>query len=446
MNPDFIQSRPRALPRVSRRAIRVLLPVASALALAGCADQGTSPGDPPTAAAYTLSADCGVCHPQQLAEWESSMHAYAAADPVMLRMREMVQAEGVQGIGAECFNCHRPGVVRAVAAGVDPTPFADDGLGCDVCHSIDVVPDVANIEFLLNVDPTGPKYGNLDDPQPTEAHASGVRTFYSSSVFCAPCHQVDLENGVGLENTYREWEESVLSGQGIDCQDCHMPAYEGKAATASEETKTLHRHAMVGVDYAYEPFRGIDLDQQKEDIRTLLRNAVRVELDAVPLSVSRGGELSLELRIVNDRTGHSIPSGVSFAREMWVEVSVRDTGTLDEPLYRSGALAANGDLVKDSDLTFFGSQMFDAANQPTLFSWRAASIDESLLLPYEETRIAAYSVPIEQTVIGPLAVEAALRFRPVSPPLIRALGGLDHLLPIEIFEMWSDAWSVDVTR
>ena len=45
---------------------------------------------------------------------------------------------------------------------------------------------------------------------------------------------------------------------------------------------------------------------------------------------------------------------------------------------------------------------------------------------------------------GPLQVEVTLRFRPIPPGLVRDLG-LDHLLPIEIFDMWSGSFQVDVT-
>jgi hypothetical protein len=46
--------------------------------------------------------------------------------------------------------------------------------------------------------------------------------------------------------------------------------------------------------------------------------------------------------------------------------------------------------------------------------------------------------------VGPLTVEMALNFRPMDPRVIRAIE-LDELLPIEIFEMWSDERTVAVT-
>jgi hypothetical protein len=45
---------------------------------------------------------------------------------------------------------------------------------------------------------------------------------------------------------------------------------------------------------------------------------------------------------------------------------------------------------------------------------------------------------------GPLDVSARLLFRPMAPEILR-LAGLDHLLPIEVFEMWSGTWQVAVT-
>ncbi len=431
------------------RSTSLLLALGGAFALAaGCNDGGGGLTDlPPNEIppAFATAADCGSCHPNHFAEWEASMHAYAGSDPVLFALIEIAAAEGG---ASDCEKCHAPAQRRmSRLSGTSPgraTDMSDEGISCDVCHSIAETPPLASIEFLDDVDPFGPKYGSLTNPVDTPAHSSEKRSSFSSSVFCAPCHQVNLPDGTGLENTFKEWEESNLAGMGIECQSCHMPRYTGRAATDGPVRDDVHRHDFVGPDYAYEEFRGIDLAAQKEAIRSLLSASVTVTAD-VPSSVALGDDLAIGVTVFNDRTGHSIPSGVSFSREMWVEVTVRDVG--DALVYRSGWLKPDGDLVipaEDPALTRFTAQMADADGAPTMFTWRAASIDDSELLEFLESRTGTYAIPIPPGTVGPLAVDVALRFRPIKPAIIRALD-LDRLLPIEIFDMWKQSFPVDVS-
>jgi hypothetical protein len=435
------------------RCVR-LFAICLLLAPAACTDRGADPdGDSPaTGTLYSTAATCGTCHPQHLAEWETSMHAFAGSDPVMLALAEVAAQETGDTIGEKCLACHAPAQVRFerwVAEGGDPAQapdYTDEGISCDVCHSVTIVPPVANIDFLDDVDPRGPKLGGIRDPVPTDAHESLFDSSYQTSANCAPCHQVNLDDGTGVENTYQEWSDSFHSGFGTECQECHMPAYTGRAAEGGPIRQDVHRHKFVGVDYAYGSFRGIDLDAQKADIRALLQNSVTTTASGVPASVAAGGTFTLSVSVANDvKTGHSIPSGTSFSREMWIEVVVTDgTGAT---IQRSGWLEANGDLVTtalDPDLESFGSIMRDAVGARTFFTWQAATIDESQLLAVGQTRVADYTVPVPVGTTGPLHVSARLLFRPMAPGILR-LAGLDHLLPIEVFEMWSGVWQVSVT-
>ena len=363
----------------------------------------------------------------------------------MLAMAELAREEAGDEVGGSCRECHSPALVRQerwLAAGNVPgeeSPLEDleqDGVNCDVCHSIAIVPPVGDIAFLHDVDPRGAKLAGITAPVRNSFHESREDASFRTSVQCASCHQVEAANGTGLENTFREWEDSVLSGMGVECQDCHMPAYQGPAASDGP-MRTVQRHQMVGTDYCYEPFRGVDLAAQKDAIRTLMENAVVAMLD-VPPTLPPGGDFTARVTVTNAFTGHAIPSGVSFAREMWIELVVRDA--TDRVLHSSGELLPSGDLPADPDLVTFGAVMRDAAGEPTFFTWRATSIDESGLLQYGRSRVATYAidVPADPPVAGPLTVEARLRFRPVSPAMVRMLD-LERLLPIEIFDMWSDS-------
>jgi hypothetical protein len=417
------------------------------LTVTGCDDKnpGAPVGDdvPP---AFAHSAACVTCHPQQVAEWESSRHAYSSADPVMHELAKIAGAE----LKEVCKQCHAPGQQRmeqllAIGKGDPALDFSNEGMNCDVCHSISEIPPTATAAFLHDVDPTGPKYANMPETVDTPAHGNERRTWYGTSVACAPCHQFDLADGTNLENTFIEWEASSLSGLGFECQTCHMPTYTGQAAVTGPVRQGLHSHKFVGVDYAYEAFRGIDLQAQKDDIRLLLENSVSVTASGIPGAVTAGSQFTLDVTVLNDKTGHAIPSGVSFAREMWIEVLVTDSG--GGTVYRSGWLQANDDLVtaaQDPDLNTFSAQMYDADGQPTGFAWEAASIDESGLLQYLDSRTASYVIAVPPGTAGPLTVDVALRFRSLAPAGPRSLG-LDRILPIEVFDMWRETHQVGVS-
>ncbi len=425
--------------------------MALGLALAACSDRGSPlhEGPPPEEGIvpFRSAATCGACHPQHFAEWKASMHAFGGVDPVMLAGSDLAAMEVGQEEGETCRRCHSPALVRQeeYVASLPPNaePFledlTEDGLNCDVCHSIAIVPPVGDITFLADVDPTGPKLGSISDPIPNSFHESRVDNSFRTSSQCAACHQLSLENGVGVENTFDEWQAANLSGMGIECQDCHMPAYVGPAATGGP-MRTVHRHHFVGVDYATEPYRGIDINAQKERVRNLLENSVSV-VPAVPDFASVGAPLDLEFAITNDRTGHSIPSGTSFARDMWMEIEVRDAS--NALIYRSGWLEANGDLTAaDPDLVEFGGRLLDGNGDRTFFTWRAKSIDESRMIRFNETRDVTDAVSVPPGTTGPLAITATLRFRSFAPAQFRELG-LDALLPqIEVFNMWTGNWSV----
>ena len=81
--------------------------------------------------------------------------------------------------------------------------------------------------------------------------------------------------------------------------------------------------------------------------------------------------------------------------------------------------------------------MYDANGAPTGRAWEAASIDETGLLAYMESRTASYTVNVPTGTTGLLTVELALRFRSLAPAGVRDLG-LERILPIEIFDMWRE--------
>lgn len=191
-----------------------------------------------------------------------------------------------------------------------------------------------------------------------------------------------------LQDTYEEWREQwvpaegrrgVDAGQALSCMDCHSRDLSGVASLARElAVKRLslvpRREALVGAlrtlrdlplddPYAAQPVDGFDLPLPKR--RRYLHTFIGVDLHTEPtvpilpgtlpegeraiknaeihaerqrrteelLAISAGvrvaslgadGTLSVE--IANLATGHKLPAGFAFAREMWLEVAVAPPG------------------------------------------------------------------------------------------------------------------------
>ncbi|RMH88647.1 MAG: hypothetical protein D6681_14650 [Calditrichaeota bacterium] len=416
--------------------------------IAGCAKKSVTPPEDNQEQEKILLSDftsaevCATCHPNQYNQWRGSMHAYAFVDPInTLWMEGLLESEGAEALGQFCVQCH--GTI-GMLTGTTPMPLDKDqvpdivkeGITCDVCHFMEKPSPTASPEAVFHLDTkSGNRYGSLPDPQDNTFHGSEYRLFYTQSSACLPCHDLINKNGLPAEITFTEWLKSPFSAMGIECQDCHMPTYTGQAAVDGPVRENLHRHDFIGVDVALlENFS--DREEQMQQVGHLLRNAVTFSV-TVPDTAPAGGILPIAWKVENDKTGHDIPSSVTFVRQMWIQVTVTSGA---DTLYRSGYFDANGDLMDehseinpngDPDLVLFQSKLFyqgQPANVFTADSIHAGSI------PAFQARTGTYSIALNTSPGTPVEVNVRLMFRAMPPYLIR--NGLAHLIPrIPVFEM-----------
>jgi hypothetical protein len=190
------------------------------------APQGPAPAHfPPTEASLAPEA-CGTCHPAQLTDWRTSLHAKTMGPGVMGQLVEMLATAPADALG--CYACHAPLAEQRPVLGPDAQhaknpvydpALAGQGLVCAACHVR------AHERF-------GPprRDGSLTSAAPRESlpHRGVTRTrAFLASEFCRGCHQFEpgglALNGKLLENTYEEWKASRFAREGTQCQDCHMP-------------------------------------------------------------------------------------------------------------------------------------------------------------------------------------------------------------------------------
>src|SRR5438094_8408422 len=168
------------------------------------------PQGPPPARFSPLEASlrpeaCGSCHPAQLADWATSLHARSMGPGLVGQLVEMLESDPGSALG--CLTCHAPLAEQAprVADGARAraNPVYDGTLGprglvCAGCHVR------AHERF-------GPprRDGSLASTAPRQPlpHHGVTRTpAFLSSEFCRSCHQFAPDgfalNGKLLENTY----------------------------------------------------------------------------------------------------------------------------------------------------------------------------------------------------------------------------------------------------
>lgn len=184
---------------------------------------------PPSFAAIEKSLEpeaCGTCHPAQLADWKTTLHARSMGPGVTGQLVEMLESDPESALG--CYACHAPLAEQAPlvrdARGFARNPAYDPrlrprGVACAACHVR------AHERF-------GPprRDGSLASVEPRDRlpHNGVTRTpAFLRSEFCQGCHQFEADgfalNGKLLEDTYNEWKASRFAREGVHCQDCHMP-------------------------------------------------------------------------------------------------------------------------------------------------------------------------------------------------------------------------------
>lgn len=424
--------------------------------IVGCEDTGKKKSTPELPYQTTFKVedfspaiDCQPCHPRHYAEWSASIHSYSMSDPIWFALQRKSQtahkAVGEE-IGDFCVQCHSP-IAALTNAITDHENFTvevantlpqqiQDGVTCDVCHTVTHLPEPTDIQtgeqkyetadFKLFTD--GTRYGTLNEPQENSFHESEFHAGYDQSDFCRNCHNLTV-NGVDAEVTSFEWERSAFKAMGTECQTCHMPMYEGYAAEGGPLRKNLHRHYFPGVGTS------ILEDSQNESlipaITEMLSGAADVNFfNPLPDTIHSSEPLSFKL-IVSNNVGHNFPSGVPFTRQLWLEV----IATVDsDTIFKSGHLDENGDIydfhidpdkVNDPQLNVFQTVLYNDDGDSTVAVENMTWMNDNTL-PVSGSKIVTYTIDLPDTG-SELNISVRLLFRALPPYLLINLDLIDEL-------------------
>lgn len=365
---------------------------------------------------------CRPCHPVHYDEWKNSMHAYAMKDPVFHAGWEGEQEHRPETGERFCIQCHNP-YAYVSGSEVDTTvALIAEGIGCDLCHTMVAVHDqivteddvAATAEYYLNAE-EGIRFGQITDPVENGFHGSMGISFFNSSKACLPCHDFIIR-GVDAEITFTEWAGSGFAAMSMECQDCHMQEYQGYAADPEASPgvpeRTVHSHDMVGVDL--DLTKSLADNPQGEAVVAMLRSAAELDMTSTPTVVNDTLHLSLTIQ---NLTGHSFPTGVSFVRELWLELKVLDDES--QPYFTSGVLESDSSDIAEG-VEIFNATLFDGPNGQGNAGVGVTNVISMTnnSLQTNEARVKTFSVPV--TAAGDsVMVEARLLFRSFPPSSLR---------------------------
>jgi len=409
---------------------------------------------------FSPADSCKSCHPTYYDEWSASIHSYSMSDPIWFALQRGSQtahkAAGEE-IGDFCVQCHSP-IAALTDAITDHENFTvteknklpkqiQEGVTCDVCHIVTHLPEPTDIQTNIGAFETvdyklyadGTQYGTIVDPQENYFHESAYHAGYDQSEFCQNCHNLTV-NGVDAEVTNFEWERSSFKAMGVECQDCHMPLYTGRAAIGGPMRENLHRHYFPGVGTSI--IEESQYDLLIPEIAKLLNGSAEVNFfEPLPETVLSSDPLSIKL-IVTNNVGHNFPSGVPFTRQLWLEVFAEVGG---DTIFKSGHLDENGDIYDfitdpsksiDPQLNLFNTILYDAAGDSGASVENMAWVND-YTLPTNGSRTVNYSIDLSSAPpdAGSINISVRLLFRALPPYLLRNLNLNDEIEQLIIWEI-----------
>ena len=383
---------------------------------------------------FQLPEDCAECHPDHYQEWSNSRHGKSFTNPLFQELK----AKTINHFGGEgerfCLQCHDPVSIIANPNNINTAINFSHGVSCDVCHSMtNLSPGVnthpssfVTAEYFLNPG-EGIKYGPIENPEPNTYHTSVYSPLFRRSEICLPCHNLKI-NDVEAEITFNEWNripEFAMSGA-FPCQECHMPVKEDGR----------HDHGFAGVDV--DLTQPADMDPQFEKVSAMIASAAELTFEdengIILDSIQMSNQTHFPIKVTS-LTGHSLPSGTSFNREVWLELLMFDAENSEDTLFQSGLIQSNQQPLNysDSDLVWFTTFLLDENGDTTSEVLSAHSILD-FSLPGLATRQVKQDFPLTLENYNQIWIRARLLFRPVKPQLLQDRPDLLANIPVYVID------------
>jgi len=133
----------------------------------------------------------------------------------------------------------------------------------------------------------------------------------------------------------------------------------------------------------------------------------------------------------NIAAGHNIPTGVTELREMWVEVTIKNSA--DKVIFRHGHLDEQGAIPEGA--VRFGAVAGNGQGEPTFKLWEMERLLWKRTIPPKSFMKDTLTAPLPARSPGDvLSLEARLLYRSASPQVVRAIMQEEAFAP-KIVEM-----------
>lgn len=328
---------------------------------------------------------CGSCHPNHLAEWDTSMHAHASRDPVFLAMNRRGQEEVGDALGDFCVKCHAPVALElgltTNGLNLESLPDYAQGVTCYFCHSVAEV--TADHNNGLGLARDGAMRGPIEHPIKGAAHRMTYSALHDrarpeSSDLCGSCHDVVLDNGVKLERSALEWRGSIFSPDHAStpsgvatCTGCHMRDEGAPSVVETPSSHPGHDHRSMDVDVALSGADADTLAEQRKRVGAFLDTSLGVEICVQPTGALQS---AIYVTLENASSGHFFPTGASQDRRVWIEVTAYDSSGAE--LYSSGKLAPDDGGDADPDLWSLHDSTLAGDGSPAHMFWDVAKVEQ----------------------------------------------------------------------
>ncbi|MCF7885782.1 MAG: cytochrome c family protein [Candidatus Marinimicrobia bacterium] len=388
---------------------------------------------------YEKPEVCQSCHTDIYQQWKRAMmsqsftHHWDEIEYFDLAVPHAKNDPNFKEAVDGCNGCHAP---LSYLAGDLPPPRpeegsrANEGVSCDLCHSIVGVKNNDPVNFNYISSPGRIKYGakpGLESPH----HVTEYNPIYEKTELCGSCHNERNPFGVWVKSTQKEWEEGPYSQESVKCFDCHMPGAIGRSASMAK-IDTVAQHVFLG---AHKPAK--------------LRGAIELSMHCRESEIPYDGTALIQIELFNAKAGHKIPTGSVEDRILWLHVEARDskgntyhlkvdekgfegekyTIASDELAYQdfSDALgledfegvARDGVPVGDR---IFRMPYFDQNGNMTIMQWNTRELGVDYRIGPRETKIETYSWPMPRDIaFGEVEVTATLNYQKLVKPVAEYL-------------------------